>query len=83
MIKVVFFISNVVFIRNLLFEIHTKITSTNSHFDNCWFLIDSDDSDKCIRRYSYKGDILIGITEYIKVVKLIQRSMNENRNRGQ
>ena len=59
--------------EKMLFEIHTKITSTNSHFDNCWFLIDSDDSDKCIRRYSYKGDILKGIAEYVKMVKHFKR----------
>ena len=64
----------------MLFEIRTQITSINSPFDNCWFLIDSDSSDKCRKRYSYKGDILKGIAEYIKVVKLIKRSMNESSN---
>jgi len=58
--------------EKMLLEISTKITSTNSPFDYCWFLIDSDNSDKCKRRYSYKGDILIGITEYIKMVKYIK-----------
>ena len=67
--------------EKMLFEVTTQITSVNSSLDNCWFLIDSDDSDKCIRRYSYKGDILTGIAEYIKVVKLIKRSMSENSNR--
>ena len=67
--------------EKMLFETTTQITSVNSSLDSCWFLIDSDGSDKCTRRYSYKGDILNGIAEYIKVVKLIQRSMNENRNR--
>ena len=42
--------------------------------------IDSDESDKCRRRYSFKGDILSGIAEYIKVVKLIQRKRNEDSN---
>ena len=55
--------------ENLLFEIKTKITSINSPFDNCWFLINSDGMDKCQKRYSYNGDILKGITEYIKIVK--------------
>ena len=69
--------------EKMLFEIHTKITSTNSHFDNCWFLIDSDNTDKCKKRYSYKGDILTGIAEYIKVVKHLKRSINESRNSRQ
>ena len=67
--------------EKMLFEVTTQITSVNSSLDNCWFLIDSDDSDKCIRRYSYKVDILKGIDEYIKVVKLIKRKDNENSNR--
>ena len=66
--------------EKMLFEIHTKITSRNTPFDNCWFLIDSDNSDKCARRYSCKGDILYGIAEYIKMVKHFQRSRNEDSN---
>ena len=58
----------------MLFEISTQITSINSSLDTCWFLIDSDDSDKCKRRYCYKGNILTGIAEYIKMVKHFQRS---------
>ena len=67
--------------EKMLFEISTKITSINSPFDNCWFLIDSDESDLCQKRYSFKGSILMGITEYIKVVKLIKRKENEDSNR--
>jgi hypothetical protein len=63
--------------EKMLFEIYTKITSTNSPFDSCWFLIDSDGSDKCTKRYSYKGNILKGIAEYIKVVKLIKEKEND------
>ena len=66
--------------EKMLFEINTTITSKNSTFDNCWFLIDLDDSDKCKRRYCWKGDILTGIAEYIKVVKYLKRSINENSN---
>ena len=66
--------------EKMLFEITTQITSTNSPFDSCWFLIDSDDSDKCSRRYCFKGKILTGISEYIKMVKHFQRSMNEDSN---
>ena len=64
--------------EKMLFEISTQITSTNSHFDTCWFLIDTDNSDKCTRRYSYKGDILSGIAEYIKMVKHFKRKINED-----
>ena len=63
--------------EKMLFEIHTKITSTNSPFDNCWFLIDSDDSDKCKRRYCCKGDILTGVSEYIKMVKHFKKVNRE------
>ena len=66
--------------EKMLFEITTQITSVNSSFDSCWFLIDSDNSDKCTRRYSCKGDILYGIAEYIKMVKHFKRSMNEDSN---
>ena len=67
--------------EKMLFEIHTQITSKNSPFDSCWFLINSDKKDKCKCRYSYKGDVLSGIAEYIKMVKHFQRSMNEDSNR--
>ena len=36
--------------EKMLFEISTQITSVNSSFDNCWFLINTDSSDKCTRR---------------------------------
>ena len=64
----------------MLFEITTQITSINSSFDNCWFLIDSDISDKCIRRYCFKGNILPGIAQYIKVIKLLKEKENDKRN---
>ena len=64
--------------EKMLFETTTQITSVNSSFDNCWFLIDLNDSDKCKRRYCYKGGILTGIAEYIKMVKHFKRSMNED-----
>ena len=64
--------------EKMLFEITSQITSVNSSFDNCWFLIDLNDSDKCKRRYCYKGGILTGIAEYIKMVKHFKRSMNED-----
>ena len=66
--------------EKMLFEINTQITSINSPLDNCWFLIDSDDNDKCKRRYSYKGNVLTGITEYIKMVKHFKRNRYEDSN---
>ena len=66
--------------EKMLFEIRTQITSINSPFDKCWFLIDSNETDKCKKRYSYKGDILKGITEYIKIVKHLKGKQNENSN---
>ena len=66
--------------EKMLFEISTQITSINSPFDNCWFLMDSDNSDKCKRRYCCKGNILTGITQYIDMVKHIKRKMNEDSN---
>ena len=63
--------------EKMLFEIKTKITSINSSFDNCWFLIDSNGEDKCKRRYSFKGSILKGIIEYIKMVKHFKKMAGE------
>ena len=37
--------------EKLLFEIRTQITSKNSPFDSCWFLIDSDGTDNCRSRF--------------------------------
>ena len=64
--------------EKMLFEINTQITSRNSSFDNCWFLIDVDDKDKCKRRYCWRGDILTGIAEYIKMVKHFKKMDGEN-----
>ena len=64
--------------EKMLFEISTQITSINSPLDSCWFLIHTNGEDKCTKRYSYKGDILSGIAEYIKMIKHFQRSMNED-----
>ena len=66
--------------EKMLFEIRTQITSINSPFDDCWFLINTDSTDKCKSRYKFKGDILQGIAEYIKMVKHLKRSENENSN---
>ena len=64
--------------EKMLFEIRTQITSINSPFDHCWFLINTDNKDKCKSRYKFKGNILRGIAEYIKMVKHLKRKMNED-----
>ena len=61
--------------EKMLFEIKTQITSTNSPFDKCWFLIDEKNEDKSIRRYSWKGDILQGIAQYINVVRYMKKTI--------
>ena len=66
--------------EKMLFEISTQITSINSSFDSCWFLIKSDDRDRCKSRYHFKGDILQGIIKYIEVVKHLRRIINEDSN---
>ena len=67
--------------EKMLFEITTQITSTNSPFNKCWFLINSSNTDRCTKRYSYKGNVLSGIVEYIKVVKHLKRREDESSNR--
>ena len=62
----------------MLFETNTKITSRNTPFTTCWFLIDSDKSDKCKSRYHFHGDILSGISEFIKMVRHLQKRINED-----
>ena len=62
--------------EKMLFEIHTQITTVNSPFDSCWFLINSDDKDKCKSRYRYDGDILRGISEYLKMIKFFNKGKN-------
>jgi hypothetical protein len=66
--------------EKMLFEISTQITSRNSPFDSCWFLINADESDKCKSRYQYKGDILTGISEYIQMIKLLKGKESEDSN---
>ena len=50
--------------EHLLFEVNTKITK---RFENTWFLINSR-NEKSSGRYRYEGDILSGISEYIKII---------------
>tara|TARA_Y100001963_G_C6433015_1_gene287929 strand:+ start:35 stop:442 length:408 start_codon:yes stop_codon:yes gene_type:complete len=50
--------------EKLLFEVNTRITNK---FTNVWFLIDSKESDESKFRYKFKGDILNGIVNYLKI----------------
>lgn len=51
--------------EHLLFEVHTKITK---NFNNAWYLIESE-GEKSRWRYKSEGDVLDGITSYIKLIK--------------
>ena len=49
-----------------LFEVNTKITK---EFSRAWFLIyDKDRLDRSIWRYCWRGGILQGISEYLKLI---------------
>ena len=58
--------------EKMLFEINTKITSINSPFDSCWFLIGDGKG-----RYRFDGDILHGISQYLKIVNHIKKRDSE------
>ena len=60
----------------ILCEINTNITKK---YNKCWFLI-TKGKDKSVSRFRYNGDELMGIVEYIKMVKHLQRNLNENSN---
>ena len=49
---------------HLLFEVNTQITK---EFEDVWFLIKSP-GDNSKSRYRCDGDILFGLTEYIKII---------------
>ena len=53
--------------EKILFEVNTRLTNK---FTNVWFLIDSKESDKSKFRYKFKGDILNGIVNYLKIFKV-------------
>ena len=59
--------------EHLLFEVNTKITKI---FENTWFLIDSE-NEKSKGRYRYDGDILNGISEYIKIISHMKKRDGE------
>ena len=59
--------------EKLLFEVNTKITK---QFENVWFLIDSE-NEKSHGRYRFDGDILQGISEYLKIKNHIKKRDKE------
>ena len=62
--------------EKLLFEVNTKITK---HSERVWFLIGTNDTPRGGSRYSYmhEGNILNGISQYIKIIKHIQEKEND------
>ena len=55
--------------ENILLEMNIDITK--SHKTDAWFIINSD-GEKNSWRYRYDGNILGGISEYIKMIKHIK-----------
>ena len=58
--------------EHLLFEVNTKITKIK---EDVWFFI-GDGEDKA-GRYRFDGDILNGISEYIKIINHIKKRDGE------
>ena len=62
--------------NDILFEINTEITR---EFNLAWFVIGEEDQSK--HRYMYNGGILEGIANYLNLVKILKKRMNdESRN---
>ena len=59
--------------EHLLFEVNTKITK---RFGNVWFLIDSK-NEKSHGRYRFDGNILQGISEYLRIINHIKKRDTE------
>ena len=59
--------------EHLLFEVNTKITK---RFENVWFLIESE-NEKSNGRYRYDGDILQGISQYLKIINHMKKRDGE------
>ena len=54
--------------ERLLFEINTRITKQTEY---AWFVIDEGNEDGSRSRYRWKGDVLAGLVEYVKLVKTL------------
>ena len=60
--------------ENILFQINTKITSTNCE---AWFTIQRTQEEKLgPYRYKYVGDIMSGLVQYFKIVKHLKDKEN-------
>ena len=59
--------------EHLLFEVNTKITK---RFIPVWFLIDSENKNNS-DRYRFDGNILDGITHYLKIINHIKKRDGE------
>ena len=59
--------------EHLLFEVNTKITK---RFGSAWFVIDSK-NEKSQARYRYDGDILQGISQYLKIINHMKKRDGE------
>ena len=57
--------------EHLLFEVNTKITKVQ---ESVWFSIDS---KKGSGRYTFDGDILQGISQYLKIINHIKKRDKE------
>ena len=57
--------------EHLLFEVNTKITKTK---EDVWFSIDS---KKGSGRYTFDGNILQGISQYLKIIDHIKKRDGE------
>ena len=61
--------------ENVLFQINTKITSTDCQ---AWFTIQRTKKDKLgPYRYKYVGDIMSGLAQYFKMIKHLKDKENE------
>jgi len=57
--------------EHLLFEVNTKITKVQ---ESVWFSIDSKSGSS---RYTFDGDILQGISQYLKIINHIKKRDGE------
>ena len=60
--------------EHLLFEVNTKITKIK---EDVWFLIGEGKGKDKAGRYRYDGDILNGISEYIKIISHMKKRDGE------
>ena len=57
--------------EHLLFEVNTKITKTK---ERVWFSIDS---EKKSGRYTFDGDLLQGVSQYLKIINHMKKRDGE------